>query len=461
VTGFDDAIAIADAVLYEGYVLYPYRASAGKNRLRFQFGVLVAPESAAATAEESWSRTECLCEPAAGATLRLRLRFLHLCARRVFDADGSPRERLTVAGVDHVSWDEAVERQVDARIPAAAGETVIPVRVAGWSLREDVVDGGGGVAGTIVRTCRDLTGEIRVTITEPPGPYGVIRIRVDVANTSCVPEPAEPGRDAALRYAFLGAHTMLAVSDGAFLSMADPPEWARGLAAGCANVRTWPALIGTGATVLSSPIILGDHPSIAPESPGDLCDGLEIDEILTLRTMTLTDDEKRQARATDPRARAIIDRSDAMPPEMLDRLHGTIRYLRQVTDSGGTSDRAGAPAGIDSASGAAPERVGDGGLPWWDPAADASVDPDTDRVLIDGVSVGKGSRVRLAPRRSGTDAQDMFLAGRDATVQAVLSDVDGSWHVAVTVDDDPAAGLQYVQGRFRYFRPTELKPVRP
>jgi hydrogenase maturation protease len=203
--------------------------------------------------------------------------------------------------------------------------------------------------------------------------------------------------------------------------------------------------------MLSAPIILYDFPSIAPESPGPLFDGTEIDEILTLRTMTLTEDEKRQARATDERARAIVDRVDAMPPELLDRLHGTVRYLRQVTgESGAKPDTPIDPTGP-------PDTPPD--TPWWDPAADASVDPDTDAVFIAGVAVRKGSRVRLAPRLSGTDAQDMFLQGKLATVAAVVSDVDGIQHVAVTVDDDPGAELQLVQGRFRYFAPTELEPI--
>ena len=73
--------------------------------------------------------------------------------------------------------------------------------------------------------------------------------------------------------------------------------------------------------------------------------------------------------------------------------------------------------------------------------------------------MGWRSGGRLSPRLSGTDAQDMFLVGMFATVQAVVSDVDGSTHVAVTIDDDPAAELQHLQGRFRYFAPTELEPV--
>ena len=190
--------------------------------------------------------------------------------------------------------------------------------------------------------------------------------------------------------------------------------------------------------MLSSPIILYDYPQVAPESPGEMFDATEIDEILALRTMTLTDDEKAEARATDRHAAAIIDRVDTLPPEILDRLHGAVRYLRKSTAK---------------ATGE-PENV-----PWWDPGADASVSPETDSLQIAGVSVAKGSRVRLCPGQRGADAQDMFLEGRLATVEAVFSDVDGNSHVAVTLVDDLAADLQRWHGRFLYFSPDEIEPL--
>ena len=190
--------------------------------------------------------------------------------------------------------------------------------------------------------------------------------------------------------------------------------------------------------MLSSPIILYDYPQVAPESPGELFDATEIDEILALRTMTLTDDEKAEARATDRHAAAIIDRVDTLPPEILDRLHGAVRYLRKSTAK---------------ATGE-PENV-----PWWDPGADASVSPETDSLQIAGVSVSKGSRVRLCPGQRRADAQDMFLEGRLATVEAVFSDVDGNSHVAVTLVDDLAADLHRWHGRFLYFSPDEIEPL--
>ena len=77
--------------------------------------------------------------------------------------------------------------------------------------------------------------------------------------------------------------------------------------------------------MLSSPIILYDYPAIAPESPGDLFDGTEIDEILTLRVLTMTDQEKEEARSTDARAGRLLDRAELLAPEQFAKLHGVFR----------------------------------------------------------------------------------------------------------------------------------------
>jgi hypothetical protein len=191
--------------------------------------------------------------------------------------------------------------------------------------------------------------------------------------------------------------------------------------------------------MLSSPILMEDHPRVAPESPGDLFDATEIDEILSLRTLTLTAEEKDEARATDARAAEIIDRVENLPPAALGRLHGTIRTRRPVPVD--------AP---DAASADPAER------PWWEPGGDEAISPATDRVLVDGVAVARGSRVRLQPRRHGTDVHDMFLIGRSARVEAVLTDVDGSRYVAVSLEDDPGADLH---GRHYHFAPEELSVI--
>jgi hypothetical protein len=97
--------------------------------------------------------------------------------------------------------------------------------------------------------------------------------------------------------------------------------------------------------------------------------------------------------------------------------------------------------------------------PWWEPGVDGAVDPERDDVLVGGVRVTRGSTVRLAPGDRSADAQDMFLAGRTATVAAVFHDVDGACHLAVTLDDDPGADLAGAVGRYRYFAPEDVVPL--
>jgi hypothetical protein len=451
---FEPALRVADAVLFEGYLLYPYRASAAKNQVRWQFGVLMPP-SWTEGGEPTAHQAEVLFEPEGGAdstaVLHVRVRFLHVQTKTVERAEGGggyvPVPELAVAGERLLSWDEAVEVEADTAVDVAAllaGERAVPVRAAAERIEEAVRDATGATVGRIVRERRPLDAVLRLSAHVLPGPY-VLRVRARVENTAT---PVVGSREEALRHALVAAHTVLAVSGGAFLSLLEPPEWARPIAAACENVGVWPVLVGDEDrcdVVLASPIILYDYPSIAPESPGELHDGLEIDEILSLRTMVLTDEEKREARATDPRAAAIIDRVDTMPPEVLDRLHGAIRYLRGAAPH----PRAGADPGDPSEL-----------APWWDPGSDTSVSPETDSVIVNGVPVARGSRVVLRPRHGCTDAQDMFLTGRTATVAAVLCNVDDEWHLAVTPDDDPeAAEVMLAHGRYLYFAPDEVEPL--
>jgi hypothetical protein len=85
---------------------------------------------------------------------------------------------------------------------------------------------------------------------------------------------------------------------------------------------------GARNTMLSSPIIVSDFPEIAPESPGDFFDGTEMDEMLSLRILTLTDEEKREMAASDERARLLLERTEAFGQEQLMRMHGVLRQIR-------------------------------------------------------------------------------------------------------------------------------------
>lgn len=427
---FEQAEKVADAVLYEGYVLYPYRASAAKNRLRWQFGVVVPRAYAERGGSEPWAmQTEVLLEPEADPEIDLRIRFLQVQARTIEDASLQPVETLKVGDQTLVTWEEGVEHRFDeTSIPLTEllkGERCVPIEIPAWREAESVHGADGTVAGRIVRERWPLSALVKVT-AEPFGE--LVKLRVRLENL----DPWEgAGREQALRRSLIGAHTLLAVRGGAFVSLLDPPPEAAAAVASCANQHTWPVLAGEApgrGVVLSSPIILYDYPAVAPESQGDLCDSTEIDEILTLRVMTLTEDEKREARGTDERARQIIERSDAIPPDVLERLHGAVRK--------------------------APSRLSD-----WESFLNPPgvVPPEEAWIDVGGTRVAKGSRVVLRPSRRA-DSMDLFLAGREATVAGVYRDVEDVAYVAVTVleeEIDETAG----DGRFFYFYPEEIEPL--
>jgi hypothetical protein len=429
----DLARLAADAVLYEGYLLYPYRSTAAKNQVRWQFGVLGPPGAAAAGLGEAADlAVECLLRSAnERGQVTVHLRFLQLQRRLAERADGgggfTPVAELRAGTAVWSTWDEAVEVERDLGSFSAARLR------RGVSLRVDV-DGGEDVelvpGGRVVRRREPLHALVEL---ETAVDGAVRRLRVAVRNTG----PRAADRDAALRTSLIGTHLLLSAADARFVSVIDPPDDARAAAGRCRQHRCWPVLAGNDGpdgqesdVVLAAPIILADHPAVAPESSVAMFDATEIDEILTLRVLTLTDDEKEQARATDPRAAAIIDRCEQLSPQELQRLHGTLR------------DPHGAALGDD----------------WWAAEAAAPVSPETDVVIVDGAPVRRGSRVLLQPGRRA-DAQDMFLAGQEAVVSAVHVDLDGETHVAVTLVDDPAAELHDWYGRYLYFAPDELRPL--
>jgi hypothetical protein len=325
----DPVRAIADAVLYEGYVLWPYRRSALKNTHRWTFGGVYprAHAEGREAGDDPWTmQTQCLIEGPGTTRIAVGLRFLHIVWRQVVDASGREVDELTVGGARHLTWEEAVEREVAVDAAAldelAAGRRV-PIAIAAGREEEAL-----GPAGAIVRTWEPLEGALHVS-AQALGPE-LHRVTVRVENTT--PWSGGP-RPLALRRTFCSAHTTLRTSGGAFVSQTDPPAALREAAGGCENQGTWPVLVGEpGArdTVLSSPIILEDHPRIAPESPGDLFDGGEIDQLLILNILQLTDEEKAEARASDPRVREILDRSEGLSPEQLMRLHGRTHRDLQV-----------------------------------------------------------------------------------------------------------------------------------
>ncbi|MEO8267761.1 MAG: hydrogenase maturation protease [Ilumatobacteraceae bacterium] len=446
---FASARQVADAVLYEGYVLYPYRASAQKNQLRWQFGVLAPPAYATSSgSERSAMCTEVIVDRGDQSQLSVRIRCLQAQHRQVeATADGgltySPVAALVVDDTTVVPWDEAIEHEIDLDVAELLSTDQAtrehPITMPAGENIELLRDHRGEVIGRAVRRCEQVDGLVRTSIRAAAGGGRFVKVSVAIENTTAWSAEGA-NRDVAMRRSLIAVHTLLAADNARFVSLLEPSAAAEDAVSGCVNDGTFPVLIGdtiTSDVMLSSPIILYDFPAIAPESAGDFCDSTEIDEILALRVLTLTDDEKAEARGTDARAAAIIDRCDQMPDEIWSRLHGALRTLRPI----------------------GPVVEPEPSVPWWDPGQDSSFDPFTDTMRIGGVEVGTGTRVRLRPSRRA-DAHDLFYAGRLATVKGVFNDVDGAQHVAVALDDDPAADMLEWQGRFLYFHPDEIEVLR-
>jgi hypothetical protein len=288
----DPVDAIARAVLYEGYLLYPYTRSAAKNQVRWTFGGVYPPSW---PADPSVMQTECLLR--AGPDCRLNV--LVRCLQLVPSAEPG--------------WQEAEERTVaelEANVTDLASR--IPIELPG------------------------IQGEVAVSAVPVEG--GALKLTVRIENKTSLPLAGRvgegvPNRETALLHALVSTHTVLRASGGEFASLADPPADLRAAASGCVNQGTWPVLVGEPGsldTVLSSPIILEDYPRVAEESPGDLFDSTEIDEILTLRILTLTEEEKAEVRRTDERGRRLLERTESLTADELTRLHGALRGLRAI-----------------------------------------------------------------------------------------------------------------------------------
>lgn len=264
---------IANAVLYEGYLLYPYRRSAVKNRQRFNFGVLYPPKF-----EAGEMHIECLIE-GAQPTIDIKTRFLQLIERE--------------------DWQEGRERDVSLAAPLDA----LPI--------EKNFEFDGVIAGHI-----SLSAERRGAIA---------KIILKIRNTV---EEEIADREQALLRSLVSVHSILHVEGGEFISLLETPQEFREAAADCQNVGAWPVLAGDDrSTMLASPVILYDYPQIAPESAGDLFDGTEIDEILALRILTMTDEEKQEIREGDERGRQILERTEMLPPEQFEKMHGAWRSV--------------------------------------------------------------------------------------------------------------------------------------
>ncbi|SNT01353.1 hypothetical protein SAMN05443665_101437 [Actinomadura meyerae] len=327
----DRVRAVADTVLYEGYLLWPYRRSALKNQRRWTIGG-VYPRRYAERHDDRWtvhaefvldSGAETGIEPAAEPGIEVTLRFLHEVHRQVMDGD-TPVDELHRGTATYTTWQEAREREVGGGVVPLArlldAPVTIPVEVPAGSEDEEI---GGGARFT--RSWGRVTGRLDVSAVPVEG--GAVRVRVEVVNDGDADEHAD-----AVRAGMLSAHVVARTGGGAFASSTDPPERLAAAVAGCASEGLWPVLAGRPGgydTVLAAPIVLYDWPQVAPESPGDLFDGTEIDRLLILSVLGLSEDERREMAATDPKARRILERCGALSSDELLALHGTMRDPRR------------------------------------------------------------------------------------------------------------------------------------
>lgn len=349
---------IAEAVLYEGYILWPYRRSAKKNQQRWTLGgVYPRAYSEARGEDDPWiMQTQCLVSGSEESTVGVKVRFLHVTERRVAGplrgrgvgnresgvgraggpvAAGRPEfvEELRVGGELYLPWDEATEREIVVgrfRLGELDTSARVGIDIPAGSSEEPLEEATGERVGALVRSWRKLRGTVEVGAE--PLREGLFRVTVRITNTT--PWVGED-RETTLRQTFVSTHTTLEAEGGEFVSLTDPPGACEEAARGCENLKTWPVLVGEEgdrSMMLSSPIILSDYPRVAPESPGDMFDGGEIDQLLILNILTLTDEEKEEMRASDPRAREILTRCESLSPEELMNLHGAIREFKMVKE---------------------------------------------------------------------------------------------------------------------------------
>jgi hypothetical protein len=287
---------IANAVLYEGYMLYPYRRSSIKNQQRWTFGTLYPPafDEVRRGTERSIMRVECLLQGAADTRVMIRGRFLQF-------------------GVNADAPESAVERAVELKADFTGSTPILDFSFPGYN---------GTVIGQMTVAAETVAGNL-------------LKLHVELRNEySASPDTA---RDQILPNSLVSAHLLLEAleaKDGGFVSLLDPPEEFRDAVTGCRNEGCFPVLVGDqGQTnlLLASPIILYDYPQIAPESAGDFFDGTEMDEMLTLRVITMTDSEKNEMRSADDRTRALLERTEQTAREQLARTHGVIRSMGVVT----------------------------------------------------------------------------------------------------------------------------------
>jgi len=352
---------LVDSLLFEGYALYPYTPGATKNATPTPFGIVYPAD---------YARNE------THAFDRMQIQGI------ITDADALVTGEirfLQASGEKH----KAIERRVQL----------------------------GAAPSTVGFEFDDLEGKAELIVERLPSGMGRVTFQVENV-TELTDQEATGDRKDALLKSMLSTHLLLRVEGGhKFLS---PLERGDDGVAGCCQVNTWPVLATPNDDALLAPtFMLPDHPEIAPESVNDFFDGTEIEEALVLHIQALSDQEREEISAQDPKVREMLARADATTPQQLMDLHGRVRIE----------------------------------------------DPPGEReVVLDGVKYRRGQKVILHPPQDA-DVYDKMLNGRTATIHRLFLRVDDRLHLGVTIDDDPMQEILGESGRFLFFFAEEVEVV--
>ena len=432
---FEPARKVADAVLYEGYILYPYTASAPKNRIRWQFGVVVpAAYAAQGTGEPSQAQTEVLLECDGSTEVDVLVRFLQVEARQVEAWTQSAFvvvDSLVLASKKYVTFDEGVERELTIHFrPGAEVRTAVPIASPAQESVETLTGEDGAVAGRVVRRRWPLHGAISLESEPVADRAGLRRLRVRIENSSAV---VRGERSSALRTAFVSTHTLFHARGGRFLSALDPPDEAREATARLVNRHTWPVLVGDEQ----------------PDSQRSPARALVADHSVRLSCRRATERSGYLRRYRGRRA------DDAERPQPLGSRAGRGPRNRRAGTRNYRASRTFRPRRVGSAARdlASNEARSSGVRSFW------GARHSRHGLHLRGRHESKQRVARAAAPQAPCRRRDLFLDGRLATVRAIHQDVENLMYVAVSVDDDPASELHDWYGRSLFFYPDEVEPV--
>ena len=338
----DNKLAVLTrSILYEGYSLYPYYRSAVKNQMPVPFGVIF-PQDYAAFHEHAPSRiqSECIIAGISNPSVTIQVRFLQVRKTEVFEkrtGDGENGEFIAVARTEvndrclESGW-QTIERNHSFECRAADLINrckILPVAFDSWNEGEMIFNADKKVVAKLVTTVSATQGMIGFAMELIEGKSDAYRLTVVVTNATHIDQAATISRDAVLGQSFLSSNIVFKTGEAQFISHLDPPsQWQSAIDA-CRNIHTWPIIVDDdNRALLSSPIILNDHPQINPQSAGDLFDSTEIEEALLLHVNLLSEQEKERICSNDPKLQAMLNKVSSLTPGDLSSYHSMMKEDR-------------------------------------------------------------------------------------------------------------------------------------